>query len=52
LLWAERLILALKHSDGTLTFNPDLDAEIQPGDRLIAIGGTEHLRKLESLAGS
>lgn len=46
------LVLALKHTDGTLTFNPDLDAKIQAGDCLIAIGGVEHLQKLESLAGS
>ena len=46
------LVLALKHPDGTLTFNPDLDAKIQPGDCLIAIGSADHLAKLETLAGS
>lgn len=45
------LVLALRHTDGTLTFNPDLDASIRPGDCLIAIGGAEHLDKLEALAG-
>ena len=32
-------------------FNPDLDAPIQAGDCLIAIGGADHLDKLEALAG-
>ena len=45
------LVLAMRHHDGTLTFNPDLDAAIQAGDCLIAIGGAEHLDKLEALAG-
>jgi voltage-gated potassium channel len=45
------LVLAMRRSDGTLTFNPDLDASIKPGDCLIAIGGAEHLEKLEALAG-
>ena len=45
------LVLALRRHDGTLTFNPDLDAKIQAGDCLIAVGGAEHLDKLEALAG-
>ena len=43
-------ILALKHSDGSLDFNPAPEAVIRSGDCLIAIGGTDHLQKLDSLA--
>lgn len=46
------LILALKRADGTMSFNPTPDAVIQSGDCLIAIGATDHLEKLESLARS
>jgi len=48
------MILALKHSDGDgrLDFNPSPDIVIHAGDHLIAIGSSEHLRKLEALAGS
>lgn len=44
------LVLALKRADGNLTFNPAPEAVIQPGDYLIAIGSTDHLEKLDSLA--
>lgn len=44
------MVLALKHADNTLTFNPAPDASIKPGDCLIAIGSADHLAKLESLA--
>ncbi len=48
------MILALKHSDGggQLDFNPSPDIVIHAGDHLIAIGSSDHLRKLETLAGS
>jgi len=44
------LILALKRADGQLAFNPAPETVIQGGDCLIAIGATDHLAKLESLA--
>lgn len=46
------LVLALKHADGTLSFNPAPDATIRAGDHLIAIGSSDHLEKLENLVGS
>jgi voltage-gated potassium channel len=46
------LVLALKRADGTLAFNPSPDDLIRAGDHLIAIGGTDHLEKLEVLVGS
>lgn len=44
------MVLALKHVDNTLTFNPAPDTSIRPGDCLIAIGSADHLSRLESLA--
>ena len=48
------MVLALKHTDGSkgLDFNPAPETVIHAGDHLIAIGSTEHLRKLETLAGA
>ena len=46
------LVLALKRADGKMDFNPPADAVLRPGDRLIAIGSPDHLKKLESLAGA
>ena len=46
------LVLALRHRDGTLTFNPAAETVIQPGDCLIAIGATDHLKKLDTLVQS
>lgn len=46
------LVLALKRADGKMNFNPPADAVLHPGDRLIAIGSPDHLKKLESLAGA
>ena len=46
------LVLALRHSDGTLTFNPAAETLIQSGDCLIAIGATDHLKKLDALVQS
>jgi len=43
------LVLALRHSNGTLSFNPAADTVIQPGDCLIAIGPTDPLKKLDTL---
>lgn len=46
------LVLALKRANGSLDFNPAPEAAIRAGDCLIAIGSTEHLTRLESLAGA
>jgi voltage-gated potassium channel len=46
------LVLALKRADGALAFNPAPDDIIHAGDHLIAIGGSDHLEKLETLVGS
>ena len=43
------LVLALRHGNGTLSFNPAAETVIQPGDCLIAIGPTEPLKKLDKL---
>lgn len=44
------LILALKHSDGSLSVNPTSGAIIRPDDCLIAVGTSLNLKKLETLA--
>ena len=48
------MVLALKHGEGAkdLDFNPPPDTVIHAGDHLIAIGSSDHLRKLETLANS
>lgn len=46
------LVLALRHSNGSLSFNPAADTVIQPGDCLIAIGPTDPLKKLATLVQS
>lgn len=46
------LVLALKHADGSLTFNPAPSETIRAGDHLIAIGSADHLEKLEALVGT
>ncbi|MGH9804080.1 MAG: potassium channel family protein [Candidatus Acidiferrales bacterium] len=46
------LVLALRHGNGTLSFNPAAETVIQPGDCLIAIGPTEPLKKLDALVQS
>lgn len=46
------LVLALRHGDGALTFNPPAATVIQPGDCLIAIGAIDHLKKLDALVQS
>lgn len=45
------IVLAIRKQDGTMTFNPPADAEIDPGDFLIAMGANEDLRSLESNLG-
>jgi len=44
------IVLALRNSDGKMTFNPPPESVIQADDCLIVIGGDEQLRRLESLA--
>jgi voltage-gated potassium channel len=46
------LVLALRHLNGSLSFNPAAETVIQPGDCLIAIGPTEPLKKLDALVQS
>jgi voltage-gated potassium channel len=43
------LIVALKKADGSFDTTPDPDAELNPGDVLIAVGTEEELRALEEL---
>ncbi|MFQ5778373.1 MAG: potassium channel family protein [Terriglobia bacterium] len=46
------LLLGVKRADGAITFNPAPSTIIHPGDYLIAMGASDDLRKLESLAGA
>jgi voltage-gated potassium channel len=43
------LIVALRKADGTFDTTPDPDAELNPGDVLIAVGTAQELRALEEL---
>lgn len=45
------IILAIRRGDGHLDFNPGPAQRISSGDFLIAMGDSEKLRELESLAG-
>jgi len=44
------IVLAVKHAEGKMEFNPPENALIRPGDCLIVIGGDAQLKKLEALA--
>jgi len=44
------IVLAVKHPEGKMEFNPAEDASIRAGDCLIVIGGDAQLKKLEALA--
>src|SRR5258705_3277992 len=44
------VIVSIVRSDGQIVFNPSGDAVIKNGDLLIAIGDSENLMKLKSLA--
>jgi len=46
------IILAIRHRDGHLEFNPGRDGTAAPGESLIVIGDTEALKKLEAFLGS
>jgi voltage-gated potassium channel len=45
------MIVALKKTDGTMTFSPAADVVLCAGDHLIAIGSSSDLEKLETIAG-
>lgn len=45
------IVLAIRHQDGQLEFNPDLGQSITAGDYLILMGNSQNLRQLESQAG-
>ena len=46
------MVLALKKANGILQFNPPPDSVIDRGDCLIVVGGSEHLRKLDTMLGT
>ncbi len=46
------MVLALKKANGILQFNPPPDSVIDRGDYLIVVGGSEHLRKLDTMLGT
>ena len=43
------IIIAIKKPDGGMLFNPSFEAEIMPGDTVIAVGEEENLQKLEKI---
>ncbi len=45
------LVLAIRHQDGQLDFNPEPTQTINSGDYLIVMGNTENLKQLELQAG-
>jgi len=45
------IILAMRRENGHLDFNPGPTAKISPGDYLIAMGDSQRLKDLETLAG-
>ena len=45
------IVLAVRRADGHLEFNPKPDQKLAPGDFLIAMGDSQKLKDLESLAG-
>lgn len=44
------IVLAIKHPDSPMMFNPSPDAVIHGGDKLVVMGQPERLRELEELA--
>jgi voltage-gated potassium channel len=46
------LVLAIRRKTGALEFNPSADDRIEGGDFLIAMGETQRLKDLETLAGT
>jgi voltage-gated potassium channel len=45
------IVMAIRHSDGTMVFNPAADAPLRGGDFLIVMGRQEGLRALEEVLG-
>ncbi|HZT70647.1 MAG TPA: potassium channel protein [Terriglobia bacterium] len=45
------IVLAIRHQDGQLDFNPKPSQTISSGDYLIVMGSSQNLRQLESVAG-
>ena len=43
------IIIAIKKPDGTMLFNPSLEAALMPDDTVIAVGEEENLQKLEKI---
>lgn len=43
------IVLAIRHADGTMLFNPPAEAEIRGGDYLVVMGEPPGLRRLEAL---
>jgi len=41
------IVIAIKRSNGDMLFNPDAEARIEPGDRLVVMGQAASLRDLE-----
>ncbi|MBI4909222.1 MAG: potassium channel protein [Acidobacteria bacterium] len=46
------IVLAIRHGDSRMQFNPPADAVVHAGDYLIVMGEAHALRKLESLLGA
>jgi voltage-gated potassium channel len=44
------VVVSIRRSNGELIFNPSGETQIENGDLLVAIGGAESLRKLNTLA--
>ena len=45
------IVLAIRRADGHLDFNPGPSQTVSPGDFLIAMGDSQKLKELETLAG-
>jgi voltage-gated potassium channel len=45
------IVLAIRHQDGQLDFNPEATQSVSAGDYLILMGNSQNLRQLESQAG-
>ena len=46
------IVVAVKHRDGRMAFNPDPDLALSSGDTLIALGHRRQMEELEKLAAS
>jgi len=43
------IIIAIKKPDGDMQFNPSFEAQITPGDTMVAVGERKNLQQLEKL---